>query len=1833
MPSLSEYYPTTDPALQPPAPTEQAAAPVPAEGSLATYYAEPAPQQAAATTPNPEGSLGNYYTQDSSGSYQFTPEAAPAQAAPEAPVDKGYVPGTNAVVDTAFNVGNAIGAGVDVVGNLTGHPELRDDLAGAAPPIKEIAEADGIKDKLLVGADLWNKMGVESDKRTGQEAIKRLDTGAPTQPSYNITSPDGLATAGSQFVNQLGDFKDHPEDVLYSFPEDIAESGAFSDQGVMDVLGQVKDDPTKVDDFLTGQLRPSDAAKATEQDEQTFYDWADTHPDVVAANRETPENLFSLYKDSIGASWEKEGLQGTAKSLLLDAGRDPSLLPSLGIGAVAGVAEKGLLAAGKIGAARGVSLTEKALNSALGGPTDVLVDKGVSTLGKLVPQPIKSLLSPSEEGQRVIGAQERREVLETVGRTRDDAGRPASRLGTPYQTTPFVESTFGGRKKPSTSAWTFDPTTGNITRDGNLPTVRDLDDVRSELLDLKPGEIYGFDDPALTGLPTIDPRVQRAVMRGALTQGQVRTVGGKTTKVPYMVDDFPTHFKGTANPAANRYAEFMAERIRRYGDDEVQHILQSLNNTKYRGKRGNTQPVEMWYDSMRQVVANALVKAKYSKPVDLGITHRFDPVTGTYKQYPKRLVVGVKNTGKPLNIDDFEPDAALWTKLQASAHPSSRITTPPPVRTAGLVNNAPPPPIQSVGWKLPGMRKKPTAWALSDLGDEFDGLALADGHIPYARQKVGDKTLFRTFTDEHDQVHHMLDIAQGRQMGAPGELDKLVKGYTADYHTLYGKDTEPDFLNMGEREATEFAATVTTQRWLDSLPPLQRKQSTGLLGGIKALSSDIGSFRSGMGLHNWAALPKQTVTQWTGNVFALLLTKPSAVTGMFNPKTAKAYFDAAREARKGLAPGQRVHSANIDAMHKMGLGTNTMVSDSGKNIVQRGKSIGTPGARDEGSILAGPMRGIKKILAPDITGDIVSIPDGMFRDAITADFAPAVRKLQKSYPKEAASLAQDWVRAKGLAVPPGEVNKVVDAAFKRHFDVDSRVSTINMTELEDSIFDAFKHLPDQDTTRTFANRVARDYKTKLNNQYQATAGEAKKIAFSWDYNRLDDMAKHVFLYHYWSSRATGLYAKQLIKNPWIAASYARLAIALNDESEQMEYSPWMQGFSRLLSSPGGSVLMASPLSLMGAMGIFADWQYGMEPERVGSDITMLGQARGIWPAMAHPGIDSLAWAFGLYGGEDAPTPMDPTGLERIPRDAIRLINLANLNGQLPDGMLRDANGNPVLLGEKPLSEIWQHVLSGVSGIVRDNPQPIKDLYASETSRTQAYLMQGLIEDHPDWGIDQVAGEAARIATEAETNVQADPRWNEAQLMRLQSDLRGPEFAGLPTDLQGLLGGFLRNVSPVQMVNRPELAMATRATPIPPLGREPMTLPKGDDQYDSFDLTGGIYDTPEMNSWDKLEEAWWPDPAVKDASTKRKAIVEATNPDGEVVNGVHYSQQQIMDMTNQRRYKLGEEAMNEMGVTEEQRLQTYDAQRVLEENNPQLQQFEGYKDAINNAPEGSQAYIDNLYKTEPAFARAMDRSGKEKGTEDWYGAATWPETFLAASGTRTSLYDAVDIPQGMDMSGYATQRADTQAAYEDNSFTAKTERSVNEFMLAQQLLDQAYPGYGYKVGSGSLPPDVWSNMKTIWTDNDITPTYLTKSSHYGAEYVQWVLNNPNLDDTSVRAFTNATSTDDGSNKFAEGTDPSVPASEQETFDLNGPVNMEKLGQMFGLPQKTTQPTGQLVFPNANVSLRQTPGGSQLTVLAPKTPLRLLERSGQWALVSGPGGWQGYVPITTLMTSAA
>jgi hypothetical protein len=1920
------------------APPLEEEVPPPAVASEPAPAASPPPAEAA-----PAAVPEDRATRNSLNAYSAPAPAATEPASPTEPAPQQQ--SSNPLLGPAHAIGNALvpaltGAG-DFIGDRVedvGGKGLRDTLAGFAPPIQEIADANSPLDMAIAASDFWDRPAQSSQQRMAEKAVE----GGGSEP-YNLTSPEGIGTALGQFGEQIGDYIQHPEHILQAIPDDTAEGTA--------VFG-----------------------------EQGFNDWVAANPEAQAQYGTDDNALYQAYLADIGYTPQTGGLSGFGKGIVQQSLTDPTMLPALIATGGLSAAAKSAANAGKTGVARGLLTTQKATNVGLGGPEELLLDAGGSVLTNLVRKipGVGKIFAPSDATARQMQTQAVQEIAAGTTTDRGEAMRaaqaqaqaagtapsavgstpgvvttpngatgtaPATGVATAAPTITAPSSTgslparaldsqitldpdlarrangttdrhtmggpvtmdeavrlqqnrnaaqgrrdayqaeigrqnrpvnitmgsstpgvpIGGRATtpngatatPSSRRWEFDPAHRAWTVDGELPTEADLRAAADEWVQMPPRTIKGYEDGELFGRMFTDPTYKSPVrMRATLTQGTVDPV--TRAKTPFMVDDVPlgrmANQSGVIDPtraqAGARYIRRAAQRVQQHGQDEVEYLLSKLNQDKYRGVLGNSQPFEIWWDNKRQVVLDALRTAQWQGPVDLGLRHKLDATTGMYVPDPgRRLVLNDTAPGQPLKLEDFEPDLGTWQALQASAqaqgnNPALRITTPPPVAVHApqTAQNAPlfqPTPTtqqaaqgaaQTVNQAArpttptsnPG-RPQTTHPALpaAPPSDEFNGLRIPDGYQPTLRMPVKGKRLFDVITESQDDVHAILD---GR--AAP----EVVARYEKHFTDIYAQ--EPNLGSLTPEQGDLFAADVATKIFHDSLPKI-KQQHTGLLGKVGQISGEVASFRSAMGLYNWMAAPRQLVVQHTGNVFTLLLTKPGAITKMFDPRTAKAYYDAAKAARKGAGPGARVRSAAQTSAAKMGLPENAMITGTDKRLV----STGTPSS--------GLGKAAQRLFAPEWLKDIVAIPDAMLRDATMAtDFTPGVRKLQGEYGTQATLLAQDWTRTKGLRIPPGQVKSVIDNAFRAHYSTQNRYSEITALELETALKKAFPTAPEQGILGTFANRVARDYKTQLNTIYQQAARETRRIGFSWDPTVADDVARHVILYHYWSSRMGGLYTKTLLSNPWMAANFARMAQAAHEEAQEMGYPAWMQGFTRLLSSPGGSVLFANPFSLFATALTFADWQYGMEPEKLGQDLTALGRARGIVPFMLNPLWESAAWALGLFGGEDARAVNDPTGLERMVRDPVRLINLATLNGHTGD-FFRDEAGNPVLLSEKPLTELVTKFASALGGVVREDAQPIPNLYATQTTNTQSNLMDLLVTEHPDWDENLITREFSRITSAVEAGETADPLWIEAQKLTLEQQVRGPEFAQLPEGLRGLVGGVIRNVSPMAIYSSPEMTQALRNPQVGVPGRPMQDLPAMGDEYDGMDMRSAIYDTPGMTRFGVANEDWYGDSALQAADDRYYRIgVDGGSSEGETINGVSYTQEQIQGMTDDRRWKLAREALQEDGFTPADLEARGEMQRAMEEGNPDLAAFKGYQDRLQSAgtPEERARIVDELYESEPAFARMMDQSPYPKGSPEWYEkAADWPETFYGATGERTSNYDPVSpLPDGMDTGMLQVERAESRAAQEEraaSSYIGQRERSVNEFMLAQDLLDQQYPDYGLQVGAGNLPYEVWTAMKPVWEEAGIDTRFITKSNHYGAEYVNWLRANPGLEDTSLQAFLDATMLDDGSNKFADdpalatGTEEAQQTQQQAPIDLDAPLDMARLAQRFGLASAPAGGGVQLARPSAELDLRQSPGGTSIMRMPPGLVLRVLAIDGDWAHVATPGGYAGYVPTSYLKTA--
>ncbi len=1822
---------------------EPQAAPASAPGTPTSYASYAAPQEAtpAPVAAAPQESAAPQTANQAPANASPPADTAPATAAPASTTNT-YVPGTNRVLDALFTVGDKVGDVVEAVGG----PETRKNLEGFAPPVKEIAEAPGVLDKVIAASDYWDRPAQQGQEAVGDAAIAAQEAGetAGSEP-YSLTSKEGIGTALGQFAGQIGDYVEHPEHILSAIPQDSAEgSTVFGDQG--------------------------------------FNDWAAENEDKVTAVGGDGDALYQEYLRDIGYSQETGGLGGLGKGLVQQALTDESLLPTTVIGGAARTLKAGA-EVGKVGMARGVlGKAGEAVDRVIQGPEDFLLDEGASLLSKAagkVPG-LKSIFSPSAEKQQTMASETLDEVSTTVTGTRSqmrDVGTLAPVVtpavaptpqATPLPAAPAATATpttgvpLGGRPRyrpptagqPSSSAWTIDPQK-QVLRDGQPVRKTDLAAARDEWINIPPGAIYGFDQDVVG---TIDPKhTNLAAMRGALHQGFV-DIDGTGKKVPYFVNDvskarmveqkdLPLERKA----AGSRFIAAEAKRIEKYGATEVERVLRDLNNTKYRGVQGNTQPVELWHDNQRLAIADALRASGFSEPVDLGFRHKLDPLTGRYVVDPKRPIrINPQAPGTLRNIRDYEPDAALWQSLQNSAakqgNPGQFRVTTPPAGSLTPATSVPATPALAASTPIAPTPFQRTQYAKSGMeAAKYRGVLVADGQVPYLEMKVGEKTFFDTIEDAQDDLWTLHDAVQGRQTLPDPVLAKLTDTATKDYKALYGNTTEPDFAAMSLADFDRFAANVAHKRWYDTLPPQVKKTSQGMGGKLLQLNSDIVSFRSAVGLHNWAAAPRQMVVQSTGNMWTMLITKPAALTSFLDPRRWKALADAARIARQTNAKGPWANAAKTDlslTTQRMGLGTNAMITNQANSLA------GDAGRYGIQNSMLGKL---KTKLAPDVLRDWTSLPDNVARDAIgSVEFTPRVLKLQKGFGRDAARLTDQWVKGGKygqMMIPPTQVERAINDAFSAHYTRRARVSEISAPELEQALLKQFENAPNQSGLPQLADRIARDYQTQLNTIHQQTARETRRVLFSWDSTRLDDSLRHAMLYHYWTSRASGLYVKTMAQNPWLAGSLVRLAQAAHEESVQNDYPLWMQGMSRLMSSSAGSILFANPFSMISAAFVFADWQYGMEPEKFGSDLTDIGRWRGILPVAINPIVDSAAWGLGKYGGEDAGRLIsDPTGAERIPKMLIDVLNLAGVNGHLPGGMLTDANGNFQPLPNRPLTELWAKFASSVTGVVRENPQPIPNLFAAHTTAEQAHLLDILVEDHPDWDEDLITRTQNTMLMEAEQGT-ASPEVVEAQKRALEGQMRGPEFEQLPEGLRGVVGAVVRQISPMQMLNRPEMSMTLRATPVTVPGRPAQDLPEFRDEYDAMDMGSAIYKNPETTAFKNLAEDSFGNPELNAARDIFYRIgSDGGSPEGETVGGIHYSQEQIRTMTDARRWQFAREALEEQGFSQSD-IDAQNAQMsAMEEANPDLAAYKGWTDQLNAmTPEERKVFIDDTYANDPAFARMMDKSPYEPQSEDWYNKTPeWAETFRGAQGERVSQYDPLSpLPEGEAISvpELAAARADTRAAYGEktaNSFPVKVERSINEYRLANELLEQEYPGYGYTAGAGNLPPDVWTHMKEVWGSADIDTTKITKPYHYGAEYMSWVASNPEIEDISVQSYLDAHPFDDGSNQFANGAVPGeegeqgAQSVEAKPIDLNGGVDYDWVSQTSGRTKPATTEGTQIAFPASSLNLRQSPNGHTTIPLTTSTALRVLGVENGWAHVALPTGGEGYVLAASLRLAA-
>lgn len=164
-----------------------------------------------------------------------------------------------------------------------------------------------------------------------------------------------------------------------------------------------------------------------------------------------------------------------------------------------------------------------------------------------------------------------------------------------------------------------------------------------------------------------------------------------------------------------------------------------------------------------------------------------------------------------------------------------------------------------------------------------------------------------------------------------------------------------------------------------------------------------------------------------------------------------------------------------------------------------------------------------------------------------------------------------------------------------------------------------------------SRRLSQDYAQIVGNADKSALDLVHKTHFSYYRTNLDQTLAKVMPFHYYSSRATMLYADEMMQNPVLLTNFARLADELYNKYDHTGLNARQKGWLYVMTGPAGFTLLANPDALFGftkSLGMMGD---SGGPK---SDQTGLGGVLNYLKAGGfgfYPVFDSLFNMAGTYG--------------------------------------------------------------------------------------------------------------------------------------------------------------------------------------------------------------------------------------------------------------------------------------------------------------------------------------------------------------------------------------------------------------------------------------------------------------------------------------------------------------------------------------------------------------------------------------------------------------------------
>jgi hypothetical protein len=494
------------------------------------------------------------------------------------------------------------------------------------------------------------------------------------------------------------------------------------------------------------------------------------------------------------------------------------------------------------------------------------------------------------------------------------------------------------------------------------------------------------------------------------------------------------------------------------------------------------------------------------------------------------------------------------------------------------------------------------------------------------------------------------------------------------------------------------------------LTPAERK---GLMGkALGVYDRFIAMWRSTV-LYNPARGIGYPMMQAVGNLATLAIANPGAIPHYVNP----------RQWRRSLAYLRNPEITGIPnavrIREKVGLGRTANLGRVSRD------QIGARTAFNQED--SHPLtKAIGAIAAPQAMKDLADSWDQSLRHALYQSvFEPAYKRLKRDLTPMAEQRFTDYAARRG--VPITITRAQIDTAMKQ-LERDSG-GYFAQPQLRQALYEAAggPSAANRNVVWDAADRTARDYKEELVKIDKLANAEVDRVAFTGGDTNLEALMQRGFMFTWWVSRASKLYATEAAKSPIQMALWSR---ALDDANkrEQAGTNPRYKFYQEFMATPAGYTISGNPMGLLGGflLGTTAD------PTDERNVLTALGEVfNGGWVGdnmVLSPGLRALGHVFGAFGQDDrAP---DVFGTNRIEREIIDGLNLVNhhwLQFQKTKG------GNPERIAYPGFSQgAINRVAQVLSGKLPGTQQVAGfDPNAAPEGAISSYVTQGVLRDNPD----------------------------------------------------------------------------------------------------------------------------------------------------------------------------------------------------------------------------------------------------------------------------------------------------------------------------------------------------------------------------------------------------------------------------------------------------------------------------------------------------------------------